>query len=433
MKRRIRYIALVLTLLVLAALLVVPTAHAFESRGGDKIVITEDEVIDDDLYVGANVFVLEGTINGDLVVGATDITINGTVTGDVWAGGQSVVVNGTVQDDVHAAGAALIIGAGAQIGDDLIAAGYSLEMEPGSEMAGSLIYAGGQGLLAGTVGEDADLAANAIELQGEVEGDVKADISGTEDQISFVPLNFIPNMPRVPSVEPGLTLGEEALIGGTLTYAATEELDIEEGVVAGEVEFQEEPVTPETRRATRSAAVTWLLRTIRRIVALIIVALLLAWLIPALLKRPALEVQARPGPSVGWGALIFFLFPLAVFVLAGIIILLALLLGIISLGNLTGSVIMLGIAGILALVVSFGLAVTYLTKAILGYWGGHFILSRLNSDWVAKPVLVTLVGVVLVALLISIPFLGWIFSLAINLFGLGALWLWLRKREELTA
>jgi hypothetical protein len=306
-------------------------------------------------------------------------------------------------------------------------------MEPGSELAGSLIYAGGQGLLAGTVGEDADLAANAIELQGEVEGDVKADISGTEDQISFVPLNFIPNMPRVPSVEPGLTLGEEALIGGSLTYAATEELDVEEEVVAGEVEFEEEPVTPERRRATRPAAVTWLLRTIRRIVALIIVALLLAWLIPALLKRPALEVQARPGPSVGWGALIFFLFPLAILVLAGIIILLALLLGIISLGNLTGSVIMLGLAGILALVVSFGLAVTYLTKAILGYWGGHFILSRFNSDWAAKPVVVTLVGVILVALLISIPFLGWIFSLAINLFGLGALWLWLRKREELTA
>ncbi len=433
MKRRIRYGALVLTLLVLATLLVVPTARAFESRGGDKIVITADEVIDDDLYVGANVFVLEGTINGDLVVGATDITINGTVTGDVWAGGQSIVVNGTVQDDVHAAANALIIGAAAQIGDDLIAAAYSLEMEPGSELAGSLVYAGYQSLIAGTVGEDVNLAGNAVELRGEIEGDVKVDVSGAKEGITFAPLNFIPNMPRVPSVEPGLTLGEEALIGGSLIYAATEALDIEEGVVAGEVEFEEEPVAPEQRRAARPAALTWLLRTIRRIVALIIVALLLAWLIPTLLKRPALEVQARPGPSVGWGALIFFLFPLAVLLLAGIIILLAILLGIISLGNLTGSVIMLGIAGVLALVVSFGLAVTYLTKAILGYWGGHFILSRLNSDWAAKPVLVTLVGVILVALLISIPFLGWLFSLIINLFGLGALWLWLRKREELTA
>ncbi|HEY5982729.1 MAG TPA: hypothetical protein VIU38_04590, partial [Anaerolineales bacterium] len=54
-------------LLTLAMLLGVATpAFAFDGRGGDRVSIPAGEVVNDDLYVGANDFVLNGTINGDL-------------------------------------------------------------------------------------------------------------------------------------------------------------------------------------------------------------------------------------------------------------------------------------------------------------------------------------------------------------------------------
>ena len=95
------------TMLALLSLALVTPALAFEGRDGDKVVIAADEVIDDDLYVGANEFILDGTVTGDLIVGGTIITINGTVEGDLWAAGQVIIVNGTVKDDARIAGAGL--------------------------------------------------------------------------------------------------------------------------------------------------------------------------------------------------------------------------------------------------------------------------------------------------------------------------------------
>src|SRR5574338_339728 len=77
-------------LALLALLLSFATpAYAFDGRTGDNMVIQAGEVIDDDLYVGAQTFTLEGTVNGDLIVGAQTVIINGTVNGDLIAGAQT--------------------------------------------------------------------------------------------------------------------------------------------------------------------------------------------------------------------------------------------------------------------------------------------------------------------------------------------------------
>ena len=61
------------------------SALAFDGLEGGDVVIKADEVIEDDVYVGAANFTLEGTIKGDLIVAGTNITINGTVDGDLIA------------------------------------------------------------------------------------------------------------------------------------------------------------------------------------------------------------------------------------------------------------------------------------------------------------------------------------------------------------
>ncbi len=75
----------IFVLAILLALTFITPAYAFDGRSGDKVVIEAGEVINDDLYVGAQEFVLDGTVNGDLIVFAQTVTINGKVDGDLMA------------------------------------------------------------------------------------------------------------------------------------------------------------------------------------------------------------------------------------------------------------------------------------------------------------------------------------------------------------
>ena len=105
----------VLALVALFALIATPV-YAFDGRGGDKVVIPAGNVVNDDLYIGANQFVLDGTVNGDVIVGGQMITINGTINGNLFAAGQTIVINGTVTGASRIAGSVLFIGEKANIG-----------------------------------------------------------------------------------------------------------------------------------------------------------------------------------------------------------------------------------------------------------------------------------------------------------------------------
>src|SRR5512133_1482124 len=150
----------VFSLLVLRLLTLTTPANAFDGRSGENIVIKTDEVIDDDLYITAGTFVLDGTVNGDLIALGQTITINGKVDGDVMAAGQTIVVNGTVTGAVRMAGSVLLLGEQASVGGDVIAAGYSLETRAGSTIGQDLVFAGSQILLAGDVARNAQADSN---------------------------------------------------------------------------------------------------------------------------------------------------------------------------------------------------------------------------------------------------------------------------------
>jgi cytoskeletal protein CcmA (bactofilin family) len=403
---------------------------AYDGREGDNVVIKGDEVIEDDLYVSAGTFVLDGTVKGDLFVVGQSITVNGTVEGDLVAAGQAVTINGAVKDDVRIAGGALTLGSSAEIGDDIMAVGGSLEAREESNVEGSLSFAGYQALLAGSVSEDATMSGNGLEIRGRIGGDVKADVGSSEQAPGPNPMQFIPNMPSVPNVPAGLTIGAGAEIGGDIEYTAPEEATIPAGAAQGSVRHTQEIVEPDRPEATPARkGVRWFLRNLRRLVALVVVGLLLVWLAPSWIRRPAGELEARPWPSLGLGAATVFGFPVALFVLGAVIVLLAILLGILTLGNLAGWVVGLGIAIFVALVVLFGLLATYLAKIVVGYWGGRLVLKNINPDWAARPIWSVLLGVLIVAVLMAIPVVGGLFGFIITLFGLGTLWLLLRRKE----
>jgi cytoskeletal protein CcmA (bactofilin family) len=417
---------------LLATLLAVPTARAFEGRGGDVIVIEADEVIDDDLYVGASEFTLDGTVKGDLFVVGSTIEINGTVEGDLVAAGQSVVVDGTVEDDARIACYTLVVGG--DVADDLVAAGFSLDNRGGSKVGGDLLSVGYQALLAGDVTGSAEIAGGAVRLAGTIGGDANVDVGGAEPGQQMppgFPFFYAPNVPPVPSVPTGLTIDEGARIGGDLSYTANARIAIPGGAVAGDVDFTryvpEVEARPEVKAPSPAALVGgWFVRQLRRLITLLLVGAFMMWLVPGWTRKVANVVQTRPLPSLGWGVVAIAAFVFAMLVLIVGTVLLAVFFGVVTLGELAGRFAVLG--GIVMSTAGFGFSVvwSYVTKIVISLLLGQLIFTLFKSPAAENRWWPVLLGVVIFVAITAIPVLGWLARLATVLLGLGAAWLWAR-------
>ncbi len=413
-----------LRLIILMSLLLfvfVPSAMAFEGRGGDNVTIEDGEVIEDDLYVGANRFVLDGTIKGDLIVAASEIMINGTVEGDLWTGGQFVKINGNVADDARIGALAIEMGEGAEIGGDLIAAGYSLHGKSGSLVSENLVFAGFQALLEGNVNEDVWVGVNSLQINGRIAGNVSAEVGDENPAPPVNPYQFMPDAPSMPAVPSGLTVDDAAEIGGDFTYRSPQSIDIPSTVVAGDVHFTHEGVSVSVDNQPSTGQAVW--RHVRRFITLALIGALLVWQVPNFVTRLSEQIREKPLPSLGWGALVYFGVPVIIVVLIVAAILLALFFGVLQFGNLSGVVIFVMLAVVLAFMMVFVLVLLYLTKIIVGYFIGQQILQRVSPTLADTPYWSLLLGLLLVVAVIAIPWLGSLVNWLIAIVGVGALWL----------
>ena len=430
-----RRLLFVFVLTILLALTLITPAYAFDGRGGDKVVIEAGQVINDDLYVGAQEFVLDGTVNGDLIVFAQAVTINGKVDGDLMTAAQTVAVNGEVTGSVRMAGSVLQLGDKARIGGDIVSAGYSLEAKQGSTVGKDIVFAGGQLLLAGDVARNVQVATGAFDLRGKIGGDVNAQV-GEADQgrAGPPPSIFMPQMAiSAPNLKPGLTIASSAAIAGNLKYTQSQDVSIPAGVVSGNVtRTAPAPNRAETHEETTSAKlVKWGLNLIRNTITLVLIGLLLLWLFPFFMRGLSDQLVAKPLASLGWGAVAWAAFFFVLLLIIAVTVIGAILFGLLTLGQLTGTLIGLGLLALFGLIVGFVLVTTFVAKIVFGVSLGKWILTRTNSPLAEHrywPMLLGVLIIVAVTALLTFPLipgiLGGLLNFAIVLLGLGALWLW---------
>jgi cytoskeletal protein CcmA (bactofilin family) len=430
----------ILTLFVLFTLTFATPAHAFDGRSGDKVVVQAGETINDDLYVGATEFALDGTVNGDVVAFAQMVTINGTVNGDLLVAGQTVVINGSVTGDVRAAGSVLFLGEKSSVGGDIVGAGYSLEARNGGAVRRDLVFAGGQILLAGDVARNVMVATGSFEIRGNVGGNVKAEVGeADQNQAGPPPTMFMQTTIPVPIVRPGLTIDPSAKIAGDLQYTQTHELAFPAGVVAGQVTKLEPPANPSRPRPEERAGnkvADWGFNLIRSLVTLILIGLFLLWLFPLFIKKLADNLQSQPWHSLGWGLVSYAAFLFSLLLIVFVSILGAVLFGLLTLGSLSGTIIWLGLVGLFALIVGFVLMTSFVAKIVFGMALGKWILVSSKSPLAENrywPMIIGVAITVITIALFSFPLsqgligLGLLLNLVVVFFGLGALWLWGRE------
>lgn len=401
---------------------------AFEFKGGDVIVVESGEVIEDDLYVGAATVEINGTIKGDLIAFGSNITIgsDGIIEEDLIAAGQSVVINGKVKDDARIAGAVLTLGDKGKVGDDLVGTGYSLETKPASQIGGDLLFMGTQALLGGGVQGDVQVNSGGVELNGQIAGDAEIEVGAPGDVAPFSPFQFIPNMPAVPVIAGGLTIGPDTVIEGDMVYKSPEKAEVPSWAVSGEVDFEEvEKVEVDEGRepepTTGERVWKWFLGNLRRLISLLIVGLLVVWLLPNFIEQATAQLQAKPWPSLGWGVLVYFGFYFLVMVILILTMILTVLFAVLTLASVAWLIFGIGIVTIINLILAFVIATAFLTKIIISYLVGRLILERLKPEWGLSIFWSFILGVIIFVILTSVPYVGWIVNLAVIFFGLGAL------------
>ena len=390
-------------------------ASAIEFRSGERVVISPQEVIDDDLYATGDSIIIDGVVQGDIVAVGRHIVLNGASFGDFIAAGQGIVVNGQVADDVRIAGFALRIGNAAAIGDDVIGAGFSLEATKESLVAGSLVFSGFQALLAGEVREKILGQMASLRIEGIVGQGGEVSVDGGEATPPFMQL--IPSPVGIPTVPAGLTIGEAARVAGDIVYTSPDRAVSEEGSRAILTHVEVSSETEEVSFVERALRSTW------RFVAVFVIGFGLLLLAPGWMWQRVETVSTRPLAIAGWGLAGLLGVPVLGMLVAVIAVLTVVLLSFLEIPALTLSTLGTVFLAEASLLVGF-LAVLFLVgPAIIALWSGR-LASR------SAPIgqyLVFLIGWVVIALLLVIPIVGGVVKAAGVVLGLGCVISWMTK------
>jgi hypothetical protein len=138
----------------------------------------------------------------------------------------------------------------------------------------------------------------------------------------------------------------------------------------------------------------------------------------------------KPLNSLGVGFISILVVNLGALVFFFLLILLTVLLGIFTLNYLSNSLFFLGIALIILVLVLFGLLAAYISKFVLAYWAGGWILKKIKSGQIIEDHWSLLMGIFIYLVLSVIPVFGWILGVLVTMIGLGAIWFTLQNHDK---
>jgi cytoskeletal protein CcmA (bactofilin family) len=425
--RRLRQFAIVLLVLSVGA-----SVSARQFFQGDTCIIERDETIVGTLFVLCQDLTIDGTLDGNLIGAATNTIINGDVLDGVYLVGGQIDVNGSISDDLHFAGAVLNVHESASFGtdvSDIFSLSMSTQLDPNTDLPGSVIAVGYQMLLQGDVGGEVNFWGAALEINGSVTGDVTADVGDSEDSDGTAQLEtlFIPLPVELDLVNPGLRVMESAEIRGLLRYSSPSQALID-GKVEGTIFFDEIPQQPQITDITNEETLRqefqrYIGNSIREFATLAVVGAFGLLFAPGLTQAPIRNLRRRPLTSLGVGTLTFILsFPVVVIAVV-ISVLVIFTLTLVQAGNLT-------IAGIVVLLLLdvggaslFYFVAIFVARSIVCLALGRRLLRFVfEDDGTMRFLYVSLAaGSLLVAMVVSLPFVGWLMNALTLFLGLGAI------------
>jgi hypothetical protein len=261
---------------------------------------------------------------------------------------------------------------------------------------------------------------NLVSLDSKMAGSTGRDVNALIGpmRVGIVIYDFMKNQGWLPKTT-GMDLRSAPVtsaLGSSLTYQSVGPLVLISSHVTRSQDLRQAVTDNEQWK-------TWGIALLRDIAALLIIGLLWIWLMPAQLTFASEQPRTRPWRSVLTGLVILLLGWFIALLALMLFLALAVFLFWASLPNLGFLVGSLGILAVGLASVVFWLSIVYFSKVIVAFWLGRILFSRFMQRYQQNSVGTLIVGVILFALLVSIPYLGWIASVIATMFGLGALWI----------
>lgn len=372
MKKIYSYFAFFVTVAIFTPILVFGATF----KAGDEISIKSGSDVRDNLYAAGGTVSVGGNILGDLLVAGGTIMVSKNVSDDIAAAGGTITILGNSGGDVRVAGGNIFIGG--DVAGDLIITGGSVTVSPDVSIGKDLILAGGQVVFDGNVLGNAQIMAGNATINGHIKGTSKITVSDK------------------------LVIGDEATIDGDLEYTAPK-ADVltlsTSAVIQGKTIFTESKTIKRDDAKNFIFAVFGTL-VVFKLLSFIIVALVLVWLFRRFSTSVVSSVIENPLSMLGKGFVTVVVVPIAAIILLVTIF-----------GAPFGIMMMLsyGLLLILSGIYSGVVTGVWLSKAI-----------RKSSEVVLTWKNVT-GGVVLLAIVKLIPFIGWIVWLFMILVTIGSL------------
>jgi len=369
-KHIFRWLAAMLIVMLGTVFAAVPVLAA-DLRSGDTVTVAIGEVVDGDLYVAGSDIIIDGTVNGDIFGAGQSLTINGIVNGGVSFAGQTLTVNGEITGGARFAGTDINVNG--NIDGDLLAGGTNVNVISKARIGGDFLF-----------------GASTVRINGPVEGYIKGGGSevivadGVGEDIEL----WVDH----------LTIASTANLKGNLTYTSENEADILSGAQIEGTTTHKVPEVRETAKLTApffgiGGKVIAFLMTLLAGIVIILVA-------PRRAAAVADSIRHKPWLSLGWGAIILFVTPIA---------------AIITFITVVG--VPVGLIGLTL----YGIVI-YLSQIAVGLFIGYWIIgyfSKVESRGILVGALA--LGFAILTLLKLIPYVGFPLWLATALFGIGAM------------
>ncbi len=356
------------------------------------------------MYIGGNFIRFQSEINGDLIGGSQELVFSGICRQDIIWGSRWLTINGPVEGTIR--GFAQTIDINAPVGRNLMAMGQIITIGPSTEITKDAILFGADVSFEGHVYNSLYIKAGKTTIGGTIGGDIDVET----DQLEILP---------------------NTVIEGDLIYKSPDKVKIEESVlIKGQTRWTKAEEKIEHKKYQAFGPITFMLKMYlllnviysliifiitlilgnTALIPLIFLTLIVSGMVVIRLNKKTAEralsvMKERFFVSLGLGVVLILLFPLAAF-----------------LAILT----IIGIPIGLIIVFTFGIFCftgAIYTAQFIGNYIGHF----LNIDKHPLSFLCLAIGVVVLAGLILIPFIGWIVALFTLTVGLGALVLSLER------
>jgi cytoskeletal protein CcmA (bactofilin family) len=358
-------------------------AQAFSVKSGESVIAPKDQVVDGNLYAAASTISIDGQVMGDVICAGQTVNISAKVDGDVICAAQTINISGEVKGNVRVAASSINISG--TIGRNLNAFAATVVISEPAKIGWDALVAAANTEMRGQVGGSLHGSMKSLVISGQVgkNVDVKIDQSLNDDGRGK------------------LEITEMAKVEGDVIYTGVDEAQIIKDNVNGQIVHN----LPPNIQNKMIMAKIW-----GRIYA-IFAALVVGLVLLSLWRKQIIEITSKMmehkiGETIGWGAIVLFLPPIAA------VILLFTVIGI-PLALIVGSLWVLAL---------------FVARIIFAIMVGRFLMQKAIKKQTEKLFLEMTVGVAICWIVFALPLIGWLGLLVAMWWALGAMWNFCRKR-----